>query len=93
MSGVSKPTMVTLTSGGEEVVFSQPGVVTSVICAELAGGPAQIVLTGAKDSRLYMTISVPADGTVVWSGEGLVFSAGCKVAAGFGDVAVTVGWR
>lgn len=85
--------MVTLTSGGEEVVFEGPGVVTSVICAELAGGPAQIVLTGAHDVRMYMTMSVGADSTAVWAGEALTFSAGCKVAAGFGDVAVTVGWR
>lgn len=93
MGGISKPTMVTLTTGGEEVIFEAPGVVTSVIAAELAGAPAQLVLTGAHDVRMHMTVAVPADGTVVWSGEGLVFASGCKVAAGFGDVAVTVGWR
>lgn len=85
--------MVTLTSGGEEIIFEQPGVVTTVIAAELAGAPAQIVLTGAKDARMHMTMAVPAGSTVVWSGEGLAFAAGCKAAAGFGDVAVTVGWR
>ena len=90
---ISTTTVIQLSAGSSAEVLAGPGVLTTVMVAEVAGADATVLLTAHRAAEVvYMTLTCRAGETVVWCSSEAVVGSGLDVVCTLGDVYVTVGY-